>query len=89
MVLEICIAGRFLADFFYCYSQQIVSAVANESLIPHNLIQRTPETQNLATLNVTPSQIKKNKRYRSVFRTKDFVPQKNKQQKYLIPTDIF
>ena len=59
MVLEICIAGSRLEDCFYCYSQEIISAVDNESLTPHNLIQRAPETQNLVTLNVTPTQIKK------------------------------
>ena len=47
MVLEICIGGRFLEDCFYYYSQKIISAVANESLIPYNVIERTPETQNL------------------------------------------
>ena len=30
-----------------CYCQQIISAVAKESLIPYNLTQRAPETQNL------------------------------------------
>ena len=30
-MLEICIGGYFLEDCFYCYSQQIRSAVANES----------------------------------------------------------
>ena len=46
MVL-ICIGGRFLEDCFWCYSWQIVSVKANESLIPYNLINRTQETQNL------------------------------------------
>ena len=31
-----------LEDYFYCYSQQIKSAVVNESLIPYNLIKRAP-----------------------------------------------
>ena len=44
---EICIGGRFLEDCFYCYSQQIISAVAKESLIPYNLTQITLETQKL------------------------------------------
>ena len=30
-----------------CYCQTIISAVAKESLIPYNLTQRAPETQNL------------------------------------------
>ena len=38
IVPEICIGGYFLEDCFYCYSQQLQSAVANESLIPYNLI---------------------------------------------------
>ena len=47
IVLEICIDERFLEDFFYCYSQQIIFAVAKESLIPYNLIKRALETQEL------------------------------------------
>ena len=47
IVSEIFIGGRFLEDCFYCYSQQIISAAANESLIPHNLTKRAPETKNL------------------------------------------
>ena len=45
IVSEICLGGRFLEDCFYCYSQQIISAIANESLIPYNLMKRAPETQ--------------------------------------------
>ena len=41
-VSEICTGGRFLDDCFYCCSQQIRSAVANESLIPYNLIKWAP-----------------------------------------------
>ena len=40
-VSEICIAGRFLEDCFYCFSQQIISAVANESFDPNNLIKNS------------------------------------------------
>ena len=48
IVSEIWIGGRFLEECFYCYFQQIVSAIANESLIPYkNLIKRGPKTQNL------------------------------------------
>ena len=47
IVLEICIGGRFSEDCFYCYLQQIISAVASESLIPYDLIERAPESQNL------------------------------------------
>ena len=32
--------GHFLEDCFYCYSQQIESAVANEALVPYSLIKR-------------------------------------------------
>ena len=47
IVSEICIGGRFLEYCFYCYSQQIISSVANESLISYKLLKRAPETQNL------------------------------------------
>ena len=67
IVLEICSGGRFLEDCFYYYSRQIISAVANESLFPYNLINRAFNT---VTLNVNPNQ--KKVKYRSVFRTKDF-----------------
>ena len=40
IVSEISIGGHFLEDCFYCYSQQIKSAAANESLIPYNLIKK-------------------------------------------------
>ena len=41
VVSEIWIGGRFLEECFYCYSQQIISAIANESPIPYkNLIKR-------------------------------------------------
>ena len=39
IVSEIYTGGRFLQDCFYCYSQQIISAVATEPLISFNLIQ--------------------------------------------------
>ena len=39
---EIRIGGHFLEDGFYCYSQEIKSAVANESLIPYNPIKKAP-----------------------------------------------
>ena len=44
-VSEICIGGHFLEDCFYCYSQQIVSVVANESVNAYNFIKRVPEKQ--------------------------------------------
>ena len=43
----ICIGGRFLEDCSYYYSQQIISAVANESLICFNLVKRALEPQSL------------------------------------------
>ena len=46
-VSEICIGGRFLENCFYCYSQQIISALAKEFLIPCNLTHKEPKTQNL------------------------------------------
>ena len=42
IVPEICTVGHFSEDCFYCYSQQIKSAVANESLIAYNLKKRAP-----------------------------------------------
>ena len=42
IVSESCIGGHFLEDCFYCYSQQFKSAVANESLIPYNLVKMGP-----------------------------------------------
>ena len=45
IVLEICAGSRFLQESVYCYSQQFISAVANESLIPYNRMKRAPETQ--------------------------------------------
>ena len=81
IVLEICTVGRFLEEFFYYYSQQIISAIANESLIPYNFIKRAPETQNLQYCNIEchPKPNQKSIKYSSVFRTNDFVPHKYKQ----------
>ena len=45
IVSEIYIGKGFLKDGYY--SQQIISAVAKESLIRHNLTQRATEIQNL------------------------------------------
>ena len=60
IVSETWIGGRFLEDFFYCYSQQIISTEANESPILYN----------------TECQPKANKKtYSSVSETKDFAPQ--------------
>ena len=42
IVSEVCIDEHFLEDCFYYYSQQVKSAVANESLFPCNLIKRAP-----------------------------------------------
>ena len=47
IVLEICIGGRFLEDCFHCCSQQIMSDVANKSLLSYNLTKRAPGTWNL------------------------------------------
>ena len=44
IVLEIYIGRRFLEDWFHCYSQQIISAVAKEYLISYNFTQRLSET---------------------------------------------
>ena len=58
MVVDIHIGRLFLKEG--CYSQPIISAVVKKSLIPNNLTERAPETQNFKTLtpNVTPNQIK-------------------------------
>ena len=59
-VSELCIGGTFYEDCFCWYSQQIVSAVTDEFLIPCNLIKRAPEKQNLyAKPNAKLNQIKK------------------------------
>ena len=44
---EIYIDRHFLEDCFYSYSLQIISAVPKESLIPYNLTQRAPDTQDI------------------------------------------
>ena len=59
--VEICIGGHFLEDFFYYYSQKNISAAANKSLIPYNLIKRAPETQNLQ-YSITECQLKANQK---------------------------
>ena len=51
-VLELCNGGHFLKDCFYCYSQQIKSAVANEYLIPYNHMKKTPYFCYLLTWNL-------------------------------------
>ena len=79
---EICFGGCFLEDCFYCHSQQIISAVANESLTPYNLIERAPEVWNLNYCNTEcePKPNQNNVKYRSLFRTKGFFPNKYKQK---------
>ena len=42
LVSEIGIGAHFLEACSYFYFQQIKSAVANESLIPYNLMKRAP-----------------------------------------------
>ena len=79
IVSEIYIDRRFLKDS--CYSQQIISAVAKEYLIPYNLIQRAPETQNLQYCN-TKYQAKPNEvnvKCSSFFRMAGFVLYTHKQ----------
>ena len=81
---EIYIGGRYLEDCFYCYFQQIISAVANEYLILYHLIKRAPETHSLyCNTECPPKSNQKVVKYSSVLRTKDFVPRKYKQQKYV------
>ena len=41
---EIGIIGSFSEDCLSWYSQQIISSVTNDSLIPYNFIKRAPET---------------------------------------------
>ena len=60
IVPEICVGAGFLEDYFYCYSQQIISVVANESLISNNL-QYKHRTFNTVTLNANPNQSRKRK----------------------------
>ena len=61
IVLEICIDERVLEDCFYLYSQQIVSAVANESLIPITLQKKHQKhrTFNTVTPNAKANQVKR------------------------------
>ena len=47
VVSEMCFGGGFSEDCFYCYSQQIITTVTNESLIPYNLLKQAPEIHNL------------------------------------------
>ena len=61
IVSKICIGGRFLEDHFYCYSQQVISAVAIASLIPYNQSKKSQKhrTFNTITSNANSNQIKK------------------------------
>ena len=61
IVSEICVGGHFLLDCFYCYSQQIISAVAKESLIPYTLYKEHQKhgTFNTVTPRTSPNQTKK------------------------------
>ena len=47
----------FLRELFYRFSHQIISAIANESLSPYNLINRAQKhkTFNTVTPNATPN----------------------------------
>ena len=80
IVSEKCICRHFLEDCFDCYSLKIISAVANNYLIPYKLLKRAPETQ---SLQLCSSELRhKSKKYKiwnKVFRTKDFVSHKYKQ----------
>ena len=76
IVSDMCIGGGFLEECFCCYSQQIISAVPSEFLIPYNLKNRTFNT---VAPNSNSNQIKKNVKYSLALRTKDFVLHKYKQ----------
>ena len=67
IISEKWIRGHFLEDCFYCYSQQIISVVAKESLIPNNFIQRAPKNTEPSKLwhRVTPQTKSKNVKYGS------------------------
>ena len=58
---EISIDQHFLGYCFYCYSQQFISVLANESVIPYNLKNEHQErrTFNIAIRNAKPNQINK------------------------------
>ena len=58
IVSKIYIDRRFLKDG--CYSQQIITDIVKESLIPYDHTQRVPETQTSNTVmpNSTPNQVK-------------------------------
>ena len=65
IVSERFIGGCFVGDCFYCCSQQIISTIANESLIPYNYIKKHQiikkhqkhRTFNIATVNANPNYI--------------------------------
>ena len=50
IVSEYCFGGHLLEDCFHCYSKQIISASANEFLIPYNLIPNTKSTRDTKAL---------------------------------------
>ena len=64
ILLEICSGGRFSEDSLYYYSQQIISAVSNELVIPYNVIKTTTKNITFSTVitNAIPNQIKKYKK---------------------------
>ena len=63
IVSERFIGGCFVEDCFYCCSQQIISTIADESLIPYNFVKQHQiikkhqkhRTFNIVTLNVNPN----------------------------------
>ena len=74
VVSETFTGGRFLDDCFYCYSKQIISALAIEFLSPNDYIKENQKqrTFNTVTPNVSPNQIRKKLKYSSVFENKKF-----------------
>ena len=72
----------FLRGLFLLLFQQIIPAVANESLTPYNLLERAPEVWNFNYCNTEcePKPNQNNVKYRSLFRTKGFFPNKYKQK---------
>ena len=73
VVSEICIGWHFLEHWFYFCSQQIISVVVNESLIPNNLIKGGLEKQNHYYYN-TECQSKPNQK--NVNNAAQFIEQK-------------
>ena len=77
---EVYIGRHFLKDD--CYSKQIISALAKESLIPYNLTLKRPRP--FILWHKMSPQTKSNKcKIKLIFLTAVFAPNKHKELKYV------